>query len=174
MAIVLKNKQQGVVLVVSLVFLIALTSVAVMLMQNTTFDIKMSGASEEKTVATQESISTVDQIIYKQIRKEGTTGGNDFSLPVVKFKKDDPDNAGQFISETISQTGIITYQDTTAELSHANPNFLEPDCPHSKRASSVQVFTCNALNVRVKRLYGRNNNSEIVVNSGIAQELLRN
>lgn len=42
------NKQKGVVLIISLVFLVALTAVAAALMQNTTTDMKMSGASEEK------------------------------------------------------------------------------------------------------------------------------
>ncbi|MFQ3266042.1 MAG: type IV pilus assembly protein PilX, partial [Colwellia sp.] len=44
--IVQSNKQRGVVLVVSLIFLIALTAVASALMLNTTTDMKMSGASE--------------------------------------------------------------------------------------------------------------------------------
>ena len=46
-------------------------------MQNTTLDIKMSGASEEKSVATQEAISAVDQVIFRQMRKQGSQGGND-------------------------------------------------------------------------------------------------
>ena len=48
--VTLKN-QQGVVLIVSLVFLVALTAVAAALMQNTTTDMKMAGASEEKVSA---------------------------------------------------------------------------------------------------------------------------
>lgn len=174
MAITRRRTQQGVVLVVSLVFLVALTGVAVALMQNTTLDIKMSGASEEKSVATQEAISAVDQVIFRQMRKQGSQGGNDFALPVVRFKQSDDENPGQFASRPIDQTGVLTYSDTTAELTLTNPNFLETDCPHSSRGSSVQVFTCNSLNVRVVRTFGRNDTNRVVVNSGIAQELLKN
>lgn len=172
MAIKLQHSQRGVVLVVSLVFLIALTGVAVALMQNTTLDIKMSGASEEKSVATQEAISAIDQVIFRQVRKQGSTGGNGFALPAVRFRQSDPDNAGQFISREIDETGVISYQKTTAELSLTNPNFLETHCPHTQRGSSVGIITCNSLNVRVVRTYGRNDTSDVVVNSGIAQELL--
>ena len=61
------SHQQGVVLVVSLVFLIALTAVAAALMQNTTSDMIMSGASQEKVVATQEAVSAIDEIIFNYI-----------------------------------------------------------------------------------------------------------
>ena len=61
------TKQRGVVLVVSLVFLVALTAVAAALMQNSTTDMKMSGASEEKVVALQEVVSAVDEVIFNQV-----------------------------------------------------------------------------------------------------------
>ena len=64
----IKSKQQGVVLVISLVFLIALTAVAAALMLNTTTDMRMSGASQEKVIATQEAVSAIDEIIYKNIK----------------------------------------------------------------------------------------------------------
>ena len=51
------------ILVVALVFLIALTGVASALMLNTTSDMKMSGASQEKVLAMQEAVGTVDQSI---------------------------------------------------------------------------------------------------------------
>ena len=56
------GSQKGVVLVVSLVFLVALTAVAAALMQNSTIDMKMSGASEEKTVALQEVVLSLIHI----------------------------------------------------------------------------------------------------------------
>ena len=62
----LKN-QQGVVLIVSLVFLISLTAVVAALMQNTTADVKMSGASEQKMIATQSAVSAIDEVIYNQV-----------------------------------------------------------------------------------------------------------
>lgn len=60
-------KQKGVVLIVALVFLIALTAVVAALMQNTTTDMKMAGASEEKTVATLEAFSAIDEIMFREI-----------------------------------------------------------------------------------------------------------
>ena len=68
-------KQRGVVLIVSLVFLIALTAVAGALMQNSTLDMKMSGASEQKVIGVQDAISAVDEVI-------NTQRGNGFIRPV--------------------------------------------------------------------------------------------
>lgn len=73
-----KSEQYGVVLVVSLVFLVALTAVAAALMQNSTSDMKMSGATEDKSVALQEVISAVDEVIFN----ERNNAVNRFGLPI--------------------------------------------------------------------------------------------
>jgi len=150
------NKQKGVVLVVSLVFLIALTAVAAALMQNTATDVKMSGASQEKVVATQEAISSTDEIIYNEVTK--ANGTNRFASEIADFP--------------LSPAPTVSADDTTVVVDIANPYNLETDCPHSKSASSVQVFKCNVLQLQVNRAYGRTNASTIQVNSGIAQQLL--
>lgn len=148
-------KQKGVVLIVSLVFLIALTAVAAALMQNTSTDMKMSGASQDKLIASQETISQMDEIIYNQVRKVGGTNSFTSALPLFP------------ITPTVNLPSI-----TTAEITVVNPLQLIVDCPHTRSASSVQVFKCNVLNVQVARRYGRTKNSAIQVNAGIAQQLI--
>jgi Tfp pilus assembly protein PilX len=154
MAIKLINKQQGVVLIITLVFLVALTAVAAALMQNSTTDMKMSGASQEKVTAMQEAISATDEVIFKQVQQ--TDGNNGFSSPVGVFP----------LSPSVSDG------DTTVVINLANANNLEADCPHAKSGSSIQVFKCNVLRVQVKRKYGRSNTNEIEVNTGVAQQIL--
>lgn len=157
-----KKNQRGVVLIVSLVFLVALTAVAAALMQNTTSDMKMSGASEDKVVATQEAVSATDEVIFRQVN--GGTGKNAFASALVKFP----------VTVTDTLTKMNTDSDTSANIDIANNDLkLEADCPHSKSASSSQVFTCNVLRVQVVRKYGRTNTNEVEVNSGVAQQLLR-
>ena len=164
----MRKKQRGVVLVVSLVFLIALTAVAAALMQNTTTDMKMSGASQERVIATQEAISAMDEVIYTEVSKTGD-GINLFARPVASFPA--PANPDDF--PTVDVTGLITDMDTTGQAMIVNPNGLEADCAHAASPSSVSEFTCNVLRVRVVRRYGRNNTNTVQVNSGVAQELLR-
>ena len=169
----LYKKQNGVVLIVSLVFLIALTSVAVALMQVSTSDMKMSGASEDKVMATQAAIGASDELIYRQLA--GGAGTNDFAK---SYK-----TAGLF-PHTVTNTLTLANEDgaiTTGQIDIANNDMeLEGDCPHSRAASSVQVFSCNVLTTRIRRLYGRKNattnqaTNVIEVNSEIAQQLLRN
>jgi len=149
------SKQQGVVLIVALVFLIALTAVAAALMQNTTIDMKMSGASQEKVVAIQEAVSAIDEVIHNEVTQ--VSGTNGFASEIANFP----------LTPAVSR--VIN---TSAEISLANPYNIEADCPHSRTASSVQVFKCNVLKVQVTRLYGRTNKSTVEVNSGVSQQLL--
>jgi len=159
MVIKLKNakRQQGVVLIVALVFLIALTAVAAALMQNTTTDIKMSGASQEKAIVIQETISEIDRVISDQLNPATP---NDFTRPAESF------DTSLDLTDSLSDS-------TTGTLDIANQNNLETDCPPIQSASSTDVFTCNILILQVDREYGRNKNSNIVVNAGIAQQLFK-
>ncbi|MEW6982138.1 PilX N-terminal domain-containing pilus assembly protein [Colwelliaceae bacterium 6471] len=160
-----KKAQQGVVLVVSLVFLIALTAVAAALMQNTTTDMKMSGASQEKVVATQETISAADEVTYNEVSK--ADGENLFARPIASF--------GAAVAPNIYPMAnvALSIADATGEVYIENPNGLEADCSHSRGASSVQVFTCNVLRIQIEKKYGRTKGNSLVVNAGISQELLR-
>lgn len=160
------NKQKGVVLIISLVFLVALTAVAAALMQNTTTDMKMSGASEEKTVVEQEVVSAIDEYIFLQVT--GGMGNNGFSQPVATFQYGAKDIIAE-LTKT-NKDGDIG----AATLDLANNKFqLQADCPHSKFASSAQVFTCNVLRIQINKKYGRNKMSRVEVNSGIVQHLLK-
>ena len=148
------NKQSGVVLIVALVFLSALTAVAAALMSSTTIDMKMSGATQDKVEATQEAIGANDQVVLKQMTKD--SGINNFTAPVALF----PVNVA------------VNAKNTGASININNPNDLETDCPASKVASSVQVFKCNHLQIQINKQYGRNNTNNVQVRSGIAQQLL--
>ncbi len=160
--LVTKKKQQGVVLFVSLIFLISLTAVTAALMQNTTTDMKMSGASEEKLVATQEAVSAIDEVIFNQVSPGAT---NRFAQPLV---------ATNFPNNNQTQLLPATKTGATASVKIANNEYkLEADCPHTRSASSAQIFTCNVLSIRVNRNYGRTNLNIVNVNSGVAQQLLK-
>ena len=156
------QKQQGVVLVVSLVFLIALTAVAAALMQNTTTDIKMSGASEEKVVATQAAVSAVDEIINNQINVQPT---NLFTQ-------------GLNLVPTYNSNQLLPAATKTGASASArvinNPLFEEFACPRARVASSVGIIECNFLQLQIQRPYGRTNTSNVVINADIAQQLLTN
>lgn len=149
------HKQQGVVLIVSLVFLVALTAVASALMLNTSTDIKISGASEEKLIATQEAISALDETVADQI----TSGTNLFTLQSYPA-------AGLDIL-TIGSVSI-----NSAKIFNNNVNNVLADCPHARLASSNKLLKCNVLRIEVTNKYGRNNTSEIDARAGIAQQLL--
>lgn len=144
------HNQQGVVLIVALVFLVSLTAVASVLMLNTTTDIKMSGASEEKVAATQEAISAVDETIADQI----TSGDN------------------LFAERTFPQSvNSVTSVDVT-DITITNDNAVVVDCPHTALASSSELLKCNVLTVTVNNRYGKGSSSNVNVEAGVAQQLL--
>lgn len=156
-------KQNGVVLVVSLVFLVALTAVAVALMQNSTTDMKMSGASEEKVVAVQDVVSAIDEVIFNQVDVGQT---NLFARPVTGTDNFPITDQALLLPSSASES--------TADVEVANNEYnLDINCPHAKLASSNDVFSCNMLRIRTIRNYGRKGNSSISADSGIAQQLLK-
>ncbi|TWX69930.1 hypothetical protein ESZ36_07360 [Colwellia demingiae] len=157
------RNERGVVLVVSLVFLVALTAVAAALMQNSTTDMKMSGASEEKSVALEEVISAVDEVIFNQVSAGQV---NRFSRPA----------SGGVNFPIINQALLLpnTATKSSARVDVANNQFnLDITCPTLKVASSTEVFSCNILRVKTNRNYGRTGQSNISADSGIAQQLLK-
>jgi len=151
------TKQQGVVLIVALVFLAALTAVAAALMQNASTDMKMSGASQEKTVATQEAVSALDELLYNEITK--ADGVNDLTTEIANFPL---------------VNLPVTPADTTTQVDFASPYELVTDCPHTRASNgtSNKERKCYALTVEVNKQYGKNNNSTVEVRAGIAQEVL--
>ena len=154
-------KQQGVVLVVALVFLVALTGVAAALMQNTTSDMKMTGATNEKVIATQGALSAVDEVIDNQVNLQATnlfTQGLNF--------------ADSYTSAQLLPVSTKTGATASASVIN-NPTFEEVPCPRSSVSSSVGIIECNVMQIQVQRLYGRNDTSTILVNTNITQQLLK-
>jgi hypothetical protein len=157
----LPAKQQGVVLVVALVFLVALTGVAAALMQNTTSDMKMTGASTEKVIATQAALSAIDEVIDNQVNIQVN---NLFTRGLNFFAK--------YTSAQLLP--VATKTGASASTSVINSSLEEVLCPRSRVASSVGIIECNMVELQVRRPYGRNDTSVIVVNANIAQQLLTN
>jgi len=149
------GKQRGVVLIVSLVFLVALTAVAAALMQNSTTDMKMAGASEQKVVAMQDAISAVDEVILTHKRDGFVRPIQGDNFPIV--------NALPVLPSTSATASVVVANNFFSRVA---------DCPHARVASSSEVFDCNVLRVVVNRAYGRKGNSNIQVSSGITQRLL--
>ena len=154
--------QNGVVLVVSLVFLVALTAVAAALMQNSTTDMKMSGASEEKVIAVQEVVSAIDEVIFNQ----ATTGVNLFA------RSANGEDNFPIIDQDALLPGTSTSSTARVDVSN-NPYGLDVACPRLRSASSTGTFKCNILNINANRAYGRTGLSNVSVDSGIAQQLLQ-
>lgn len=156
------SSQRGVVLVVSLVFLIALTAVAAALMQDSTTDMKMAGASEDKVIAVQDALSAIDEVIFNQA---GPNQVNVFTRPAQGDNF--PEN-----NQALLLPGTSTKSEALVELTN-NKFAISVNCPHFKLASSVGEFECNVLRVVVTRKYGRTDNSQIQVSSSVAQVLLK-
>jgi len=159
--------QKGVVLIVSLVFLVALTAVAGALMQNSTLDMKMSGATEQRSIAIQEAVSAVDEVIFNQINsldnkftKSTSAAGN---FPIGGTDANGKDN--------VLLSGTKT--NATAMIDRLiNNNNLPKPCPASLLGDSEDSYDCSFLRITVSRQYGRNNSSVANVDSVVAQQLI--
>lgn len=159
------NNQKGVVLVVSLVFLIALTAVAAALMQNTTTDMKMSGASEEKVFAEQCAVSAVDNYVFEQVNGVD----NSFADSVATYR----DGEKNILTALTSTKDKCDIEAATLDLSN-NQFDIPIDCPRmkSRSSSSIGILKCNMLRIQTGIKYGRNKTSTVEVSAGIVKEVL--
>ena len=165
------KKQQGVVLVVALVFLVALTGVAAALMQNTTSDMKMTGATNEKVIATQDAISTIDEIIDNQINiRPADNESNLFTQSIKELTGYDNGDLLPALTAGVTRKTVATSSPTTAAIE--NDNYEAVHCPRSRDGTSIGIIKCNIFQVQVTRPYGRGDTSDIFVNADIAQQLL--
>ena len=114
-----KSSQHGVVLIVALVFLIALTAVAAALMQNTTTDMKMAGASEERVTAMQEAVSAIDEVIYNQVAPGQT---NEFAKPLVDANFPNTDQSLLLPSTKTSATASVDVVNNEYKLEALSPS----------------------------------------------------
>jgi len=156
------TKQHGVVLVVSLIFLVALTATAVALMQNTTTDMKMSGATEMRSEAIQASVSAIDEVIFNQVTSSNT---NLFTTnPATGFTE---------TNQTVLLPGTLT--GATASVQALPQNELpgdENNCStHHKDGYDIEGLTCIYFRVDVTRTYGRNGTSVLTTRAGIQQRV---
>jgi Tfp pilus assembly protein PilX len=151
------REQQGMVLVISLVFLVALTAVAAALMQNSTTDMKMSGATEEKSVALQEVVSAADEVIFNELAP-GVV--NRFALPI------NGDNFPVVAANLLPGTRT----NATAQINVANND--SDACPALKgnNNNSQGTIGCNNFRVTINRNFGRTNQNVITVNTGVTQQ----
>ena len=156
-------KQQGIVLIVALVFLVALTAVAAALMQNTTSDMKMAGASNEKVIATQGAISAIDEIINNQLNIRPVGGDTNLFTQGLNFM------------ETYTSAQLLpvdTETGATATANVINNQYFEAyPCPRASVSSSIGIM-CNVIQLQAQRPYGRKDTSTVVVNVNIVQQLL--
>lgn len=156
------TKQKGIVLVVSLVFLVALTAVAAALMQNTTTDMKMAGASNEKVIATEEAISAIDEIINYQL-----------SVRAINVFTQDLNNVATYSSADLLPVATKTGASASSRVI-ANPFLDTLKCPRARpgEANSDGTIDCNYLQLQIQRPYGRNKTSNVLVDADIAQQLI--
>lgn len=165
--VTIKENQKGAVLLVSLVFLVALTAVTSALMQNSTVDLKMSGASEIKTIASQAAVSAIDEVISNQVSP------GQVNLFARSVQGDNYPIGIQPGQQNLLLPGTNT--GATANITVANNRFnRDLSCAHRKEPSDINTFACNKLRVQVNRPYGRENNSNIQVNSIVLQDLINN
>ena len=149
---VIRTKQQGIVLIIALLVLVTLTVVASTLMKNTTIDIKISGANQEKWLATQEAINAINDVTVNQVN-----GINYFALTEADY----PYNIA------------LGNSNINANIELVNNQSFNVNCAHSNTATSINMIYCNHFIVTVRKKYGRSYNQSIVVKAGVSQQIVK-
>ncbi|KZN45594.1 pilus assembly PilX family protein [Pseudoalteromonas luteoviolacea] len=153
-----KRNQQGMVLIVSMVLIVAVTSVAVTLMSSSTIDIKITNAAQEREAAEAYLMGEVQRLVKDQKQLFGvskfhfTNGQIDANDDGVhKFKGQDLNTKIDF------------------ELKNLNQGQLEVPCP--RIYSYTEGVVCNMTELKSSIEYGDQGRHTVTVIIGIGQEI---
>jgi len=155
-------KQKGVVLVVSLVMIIAVTGIAVTLLSSSSIDLKMMSAAQESEVAIARVKADSELTIVQE--KKAAADENRLLFEPGKFPAD--------LATGLDVTPAGASSSVTIYNSNQGPSLL--DCPII--VNPTPGIKCNMLRIEATLNYGKlDSNSKgkhsISVNSGIAQEM---
>ena len=148
-----RNKQQGVVLVVALIMLIAITGVAVALLVSSGLDNKMMSSAQEAELALNEAKGAHDEAYSREVNQFG--GQNQFALDIpvgttLVAKENQPNSVG-----TITAYSAISTPTT---------------CSHSAKGYSAAI-ACNYSRVITDTTYGEVGQT-IRIQSVVSQKVL--
>ncbi|NQZ11237.1 MAG: hypothetical protein HRT35_29140 [Algicola sp.] len=146
------NKNKGFVLMVSLVMVIAITSIAVALLSASSMDMKMAVAFEDREMATHVARGGNDQLFYDAVNRTVNSQNYFAAFP-----------GSQNGSNYTSSHGAVS------TVSWASANHVETDCPRSK--APTQGLMCNYLQATTVKTFSPSNANQINVVSGIAQQV---
>ena len=148
----LHKKQQGVVLIVALIMVVAVTGIAVTLMSSSSIDIKITNAAQERETAENELIGTVQQVIAN----EAAAGGNSAFL----MKAAEIPDGGFAMGEVGGATNTMT---------NLNNGVLDLPCP--RKFNFTAGISCNMVQVDTTITYGSKSKHTLTITTGVAQEM---
>lgn len=146
-------KQRGVVLIVALIMLIAITGVAVALMVSSGIDNKMMSSAQEAQVALNEAVGAHDEAYDNEIRQVG--GQNQFTLRI---------EIGETLPANETRANTVGTIRTYSALPEATT------CPPSFYGNSGSLL-CNFTQVNTDTTYGENGQT-ISIQSVVTQQVL--
>ena len=149
----LQRKQQGVVLIVALIMVVAVTGIAVTLLSSSSVDIKITNAAQERGVAENVFMGDVQNIIANEASARG--------------------NSRFFLNkEQIGDAGINlgNLGDTTNRMFNRNEGPLPLNCP--RRFDDTEGLKCNMIEINSVIKYGSKSKHNLTITTGIAQQML--
>ena len=147
------SRQHGVVLIVALIMVVAVTGIAVTLMSSSSIDMKITNAAFEREEAENVLMGNVQQIIANEAKK-----GSASHFLYTQAQIPDGD---AIVLEKIDNT--------TSTMNNLNNGVLDLPCP--RRFNFTEGISCNMVQVNSTITYGSKSKHTITITSGIAQEM---
>lgn len=151
-------KQQGVVLVAALVMILLVTGIAVTVLSSSSLDTKMVVASQQAYSAENITKGDAERAIKAEIDLDGDSR--------LLYRK------GKFPESNKIDISTNLQSEVMLSRTNINENVDLIDCP--PRFAVTKGIKCNYLNTRTVHKYGKNKRYEMIVNTGVQQELIAN
>ncbi|MCG9711320.1 pilus assembly PilX N-terminal domain-containing protein [Shewanella insulae] len=150
------NKQKGVVLFFALIVLILMTVIGVALAVNSTQSLRMAGAGAERIEAKALADGGVAAVLLNK-------------TPAFLATMTAIDNQNSFSGGTQVLTPLPLVDDGSGNLIVQPKNV---SCQRSAAASGTDLFKCRRIEISSQVNFGRDNLGQVLVVTGIEQEVL--
>ncbi|MCL1079323.1 pilus assembly protein PilX [Parashewanella spongiae] len=150
------KKQQGVVLFFALIVLVLMTIIGVSLAVNSTQSIKMAGSGAERLEAISHIYGSQERFITQN---QGNAMMTDLTAPA------QVNDAQMGVSHAVMPIGCNPDAD-----SNCTSPVLDTGCARKSRGSLG--IKCRKIEVTTSARYGRNNLGQLVISSGMEQQVL--
>ena len=168
-AMICTNTEQGMVLVIALIILLALTSVTVVLMQKATDTMQLALNQQQKAAALTEAKTIAEQAMFNQqySQQEPNERQQVNSDLFTRPNSDYPINISDLVISDNTDVQLNKINEAEISIDHCPTYFIDTDFIDTENSQTSTIESCSIFTINSRKHYGKALQYSIKVSTGI-------